>query len=612
MKEARFIREFSKEKSQNERDALAKDIRVRRKDAFGERVKNEESLENEKTFESKSISALREKSELIEREMERLRELKGQIEGISESFPKKIFGYFKSKRLREDMGIGEKDVERLKFEADSIKEKILESKSKIGELESKDSSLEWKNIALLVDDFYRNQEKKWAESDFTKDDITHYFAEEYLSSLSISDYALLMQRFPSEMVTHVTRQGVRDHVGMMYHTAGAGVYSEGFKSIVGDGRLRSPLGVYLTENKKEEKILEYLHKYFPPENFDSKSDFINAVVAQFSPNLQSGVPGSYSDRMAIHFAAEEVADKFYGSERENEIFLTFPANLIASQYYFSGALNQKGGGYWNDQWVWANEEKGISVDAGIVFIPKDTPVNPETGSRYELNERFEPIVDDDRLNVVRAFMTNSNFEKFCKEALPILGKLPYGIRARDNEETRQLSETLEHEFGISEEHMQNFLLDYQTLISFQIESNNTERLEENIKELLKDAGMYFRGAKNPVSSQMYWESYFKDHPNNRPSKVVYYAEKDPTIALIQWKIKNKLIKKSDDYTMGFRERAVERDSAEATSGIGRFSSIVLKIAEKIPEEEFGSVSLNKKEDLMTHPGIEPTEKKRGF
>ena len=104
---------------------------------------------------------------------------------------------------------------------------------------------------------------------------------------------------------------------------------------------------------------------------------------------------------------------------------------------------------------------------------------------------------------------------------------------------------------------------------------------------MKGYGIYFKEAKNVVSSHEYWEEYFSEHEDIRPSKIVYYEGNDPTKAFRNWKIKNKLVKKSEDYTMGFPERSVERDSSQATWGMDRFSNILLEVAEKVPEESFG-------------------------
>ena len=165
------------------------------------------------------------------------------------------------------------------------------------------------------------------------------------------------------MVTHVTRQGIRDHTGHMYHTAGLGEFVAGFKKIIEDGRLRSALGVYLMEKEKEKAIARFLEL----DRVETKVKALENLQNIVSDNRMEG-DGGYVDKSAVHFATEEVADTYYGSEKGNEIFFALPWLHIASQYHFSGQLNSNRGGYWNDQWVWANEEKGIDVKLAVDLV----------------------------------------------------------------------------------------------------------------------------------------------------------------------------------------------------------------------------------------------------
>ena len=124
------------------------------------------------------------------------------------------------------------------------------------------------------------------------------------------------------MVTHVTRQGIRDHIGMIYHSAGEGAYVDGFMKMVEDGRLRSPLGVYLVESEKEQAIAKFLHL----DSYKTKEEALNQLAAL--TDARQGEAGDYADRMAVHFATEEVADTYYGSEKGNEIFVAYPPHIL--------------------------------------------------------------------------------------------------------------------------------------------------------------------------------------------------------------------------------------------------------------------------------------------
>ena len=85
-----------------------------------------------------------------------------------------------------------------------------------------------------------------------------------------------------------------------------------------------------------------------------------------------------------------VGDNFYGGERGNEVFFVYPSDVLASQndYSFNGwqkdFTKMQSEDKWNGVFVWPQDmnNPGISVDAGVVFLPGNIPVDPETGSKY--------------------------------------------------------------------------------------------------------------------------------------------------------------------------------------------------------------------------------------
>ncbi|MSU56564.1 MAG: hypothetical protein EXS51_04665, partial [Candidatus Taylorbacteria bacterium] len=232
---------------------------------------------------------------------------------------------------------------------------------------------------------YENEKKKWANSEYGKEDIAKFFTEDHLASLSVEDYALLMKRFPSEMVTHVTRQGIRDHTGMFEHTAGKYAFHNGFEKILDDGNLKSPLAVKFAEGEKENVILNCLRQ---PKTREE-------ALVNLKSFLDSGY-GAYTDQAAIHFAAEEVANFYYGSEKGNEIFVAYPSAFIGSQYHFSHAdiAPDRIDSMHNDVWVFTQEERGIRLDSALVFLPQDARVDPKNGSRYEIGSDNNPVKNE--------------------------------------------------------------------------------------------------------------------------------------------------------------------------------------------------------------------------
>ena len=572
-----FIKDFSKEESPEERQQVALSVRAVRQEHF-----TEIKLEEEKRLEVEKIAA--DKEQALNEKLESINKLENEISRLSESGLTKLLNYFELKKLQADLVIGQKTYEELKQQRDLG---LTGEKSDSENSNKKETPSLLQEAKSMVDEFYNKQEKKWAESEYSKEDIEKYFSEDNLSSLSTEDYVLLLKRFPSEIVAHVTRQGVRDHLGHMYHTAGAGEYANGFKSMAEDGRLRSPLGVYLVEEEKEKAVAKFLRL----EEIENKEEALKNLDVMTDPMKE--ISGSYNDRMAIHFATEEVPDCYYGSEKGNEIFITYPSAYIASQYYFDGQLNQNGGGYWNDQWVYANEEKGIGLNAGIIFIPEEASVDKETGSRYELDKEKKPIKNAEYETDVRKLVDSDNFDEFAERAMNITSKVSGNISIEEMksvESLKPLRQRLEKDFNIIDPRLQWAVLDYNNLRDI-IVAKEYERVSANkldisrsvdsiIEYALKDQGVLFKEATNKVSSKEYWESYFEKNLESKPAHIVYYKGESPTKALNKWKEENGLNKKAADNNIGFSEnRITQADDSKATAGMDRFKTLAENVIE---------------------------------
>ncbi len=569
-KTPKFIREFSKENSQKERQQATQAIKAKRAEYFDDKnTKTEKQNELQKTIE--------ERESILNEKLEAIKKLKAEIEELSSNGFKKLLNYFELKKLQADSILGKKTYEELKQQQNII---ITKKQEISGELRLKEETTpELKKAKEMLDDFYKNQIKKWEFSEYTKQDIEKDFSEENLISLSLEDYILLLKRFPSEMVTHVTRQGIRDHIGHMFHTTGEGEYSNNFMKMVEDGHLRSPLSISITENGKE-KALE---RFLPLDYFKNKEEALEYFEQQYIEG------DDYADRNAVHFATEEVADTYYGSEKGNEIFFAYPSAYIASQYYFRGQLNERSGGNHNDQWVWANEEKGIDLNTGLVFIPEEARVDEETGSRYKLDEHKCPIKNIEYKEVIKKIVSSLGFHKFVEEVREISGKLSWGwyigeLSTEDNELLQKLEpyrKKLENEFKITDLRLQNAIFEYHNLTSLDCYKTEEEKegfssgvsVDDVIENILGDAKVKFKEAENTISSKEFWESYFKKNPDKKPSKIVYYKGEDPTMAFIEWKEKNGLNKKSKDKNIGFPEKNISSMDERANVGRDRFKSI---------------------------------------
>jgi len=553
------LRDFSKQENAEERTELARTIRSERR----ERDSNREE-------EAKLIAEL----ETLNAQLE---------EYNSASFLEKIRDTLKVRALREKLGVKNARKEEL----DSLPTTTDQN------THAKDR----------IDELYGRERERWASAKYSKEDIAALFTEEHLASLSVEDYALLMKRFPSEMVTHVTRQGVRDHTGMIYHSAGAGEFHHGFEKLVEDGRLRSPLAVSLAEAQKEDDILKLLSRptldggRFTPQTREEALEELDHQLHK------------YADRSAVHVAAEAVADFYYGSERGNELFVAFPSAFVASQYHF-GYRSLTGGTeeMHNDVYVWDKEEKGMNLNAGLVFIPKNARVDPNTGSRYELGPDKKPI-EHESVPIIRSWVTSPDFpaiaeqireatkqtNKYSMPPIEEWDELAQSSYKGDSQRIAKALSPIKHTLeamGITHPKILASLISYEAADGLTDALRREEgeageagyHLQKAINRMLESSGVRYAEAKDTISSQEYWEQKFAEHPDRRPSKVVYYEGADPGGALRAWQKKNGLTKKAQDEDIGFTERRVGLRSEPALTGMARFESLIRKaIDDRFPE-----------------------------
>lgn len=558
---SKFIKEFSKNNDQEDRDNTAREIKSKRSEYF--------DSEKNKTLQVK------ENEENLNQEFENIEKTKDEVEKLNKSGISSMLNFFKIRKLKADILNGNKSYEDLK-ERQMFLNKNNEQSS---EREKNTTDIISNSI---LNSFYNEQKRKWANSEYTKEDIIKQFTEEHLVSLSLEDYTLLMKRFPSEMITHVTRQGIRDHTGHMFHTAGESEYHTGFMKIAEKGVLHSALSIAVTEEEKKEKIKGLVLK----KDSDTKEEVLERLNKITNPNIQDyNGEGSYADRNAIHFAAEEVADAFYGAEKGNEIFIAYPSAFIASQYNFQGQLTEPSGNDYNDQWIWANEEKGMNINTGIVFIPEEAKVDINNGSRYEIDRNNNPIINKEYQSTIKKFIDSDNFNNFYEETIEVLGKRP------TKEQVESFRRILVKEHNITDSHLQDVILNYYNIVIFKDGKENknpkeNETLDHLIRQGLKEEGVLYKETQNGISSKDYWENYFKEHPNQKPNKIVYYKGGDPTQALIDWKRKNMIYKKGPKYNLGFDENQKKpSEDPNVLEGASRFKSLGKEIIEEYFESK---------------------------
>lgn len=550
-KQPQFIKEFSRQASPAERSQAAQEI-------FEKRAS--QSAAQAERAEQESEAAL------LLKEIETLRD---QVESYNTgSFLGKIKDFLAVKKIKAQLA--EKTQNYLTFE-EQLKAPA-------------EGNADLQETQRTIANFYDREKQKWAESPYAKEDLANFFNEENLSALSVEDYALLLRRFPGNMVTHVTRQGVRDHCFANSHTKGLGEFQNNFKDILKAKRLCSSLGMKLQESSKEELIAGFLDEYI--QEMDAagfKTDRggaltrINSLIGYGSLR---GSPYNFADRSAIHVATEEVADAYYGGERGNEIFFAFPSAFVASQMDFGGQLKDASGGSHNDQRVWADLEKGMNLDAGLVFIPADARVGKTTGSKYEIGPDNQPIISGENVATLKSFAEAPGFAAFAERALQITGKKETDQRPEDLAELRQ---RLKKEFHIEDAELQGAAMDYSFLRTIKYASDDDYRqteIKKAVDDVLMSRELLYPKAKDTVSSKEYWESFFTQQPEQRPSKIVYYHSGDPTAALDNWRTKHKIGKRSKEEDIGFAENKKGDKEMNESAEQQRFMSIAKKLIDE--------------------------------
>ena len=573
----KFIREFSKERSADERRAKAAEVRSKRSEYFEQK----KGLSGQKENTAGELEGI--EKEITEK-VAALEALRNRIETLSESTLGKVANYFAIRKLKADALLGEssyKDLLARRKTAVAAKDAAVQNfDERFPAGQTPEALMEARK---LVKDFYEGEKGRWASSDHTKEDMERYFSEERLAFLSLEEYALLLRRFPGQMVAHVTRQGIRDHIGnSMMHSLGRGAYADGFMEILKSGSLRSPLGIALAEKENQEAIAKYLLLDMQPD----KETALTSLEIGTSATSQ-GEAGSYADRSAVHTATEMVADAFYGSEHGNEIFFAFPSAQIASQYFFQSPTLAEANedSMRNDQWIWANEQRGIPINTGLVFIPEDTMVGADTGSRYQLDADKNPVVNQEYLDAVVRIANAPNFPEFAKR----FNDATSVFNPNKDPELKELHRALEQEYGISDPALQNFILDYGTMSTLAlrrrqkdagVKVDQHQTIEREASGLLYDNRLLFLPVQDGIHAKDFWENYFLQHPEQKPSKIVYYKEEDPTLALRNWRVRNGVEKRSSEGDIGFPEHIIEATDPVATRGIDRFKDIATEVIEE--------------------------------
>ena len=436
-----------------------------------------------------------------------------------------------------------------------------------------------------------------------------FLKPEILAKLSPEEYIALWRRLNPYFLSHVTRQGFRDHNAMIYHSAGMEQFHRGFLNVLEDQKLlRPPIAVNhpRLKSRDETDVREFLEDYVL--KAENQKDAMRRLDIQLNNSLANAP--KYPDKTSIHFATETVLDGYYGGESDNEIFFLFPSDFIASQHEFSFGGWEKdftkpqSEGKWNDVFVWPSslDNPGISVDAGVVFLPENTMVDPETGSKYASEVRNvdgkdqRVMIEDESLAsefVDWATGLNENsavvamFREYSKISQHSRTEKEYVLRKLEG---NILNEMLQLGFSKDSAIVLADRLIGRLHIFIDLGRLDWDDItpKEAALRTLRSANANWKIPENPVKAKEYWEKYFKKNLDQKPKHIVYYSG-HPYAAIKEWRQNNGIVIRdgatSDDKLLGFDDHFIA--DMEKDPRAYRGYNELLQTAQKIISENYG-------------------------
>ncbi len=416
---------------------------------------------------------------------------------------------------------------------------------------------------VMVEAYY----EKIAETPLTNQEKRDLLKPEVLSQLSMDEYIALWKRLNPYFLSHVTRQGFRDHNAMFYHSAGLQEFHNGFVGVGNDEKqLRPPLALGELKNRDETSVKMFLSSWvLQAENEKEAKERFDAVLHKSWASAPK-----YPDETAVHFATQLVANDYYGGENGNEIFFVFPSDILASQHNF--AFNGWGKDFtrpqnetkWNDVFVWPNtlENPGISIDTGVVFLPEDTRVDPNTGSKYA--SKIKNVDGQEK----RVMIENTELvNKFMEWTKSINNESRIMKLTRDYYQERD-----QYKLRIKESEMNNYCSEELQKVGFDWESSRSltsdligrliywdGKTDISFQEIIDESKAKFKKVENPILAKEYWEDFFSKNPNLKPKHVVYY-DGDPTNAVYRFQQENGIgaadTSKTEGKLLGFDDRHI--------------------------------------------------------
>lgn len=524
-------------------------------------------------------------------------ELEQRMEEILVRF-KNLFG-IKDKMV----GMLGVDIHALKKEIDMLVAEANEVRIKIEQLQHQQSEIP--KTAELLRAYY----EKMMAVPLTNEEKRELLKPEVLAELSTEEYIALWRRLNPHFLSHVTRQGFRDHNAMIYHSAGMQEFHNGLVSVLEDGKIiRPPIAVRNGLRSRDESMVRNFL-----EDWVLKADDEEGAKERLSAQLNHTVATApkYPDKTAVHFAAQIVVDDSYGGERNNEAFFIYPSDVLASQHDFAfngfekTLVRPQSEAKWNDILIWPNslDNVGIAVDSGFVFLPENTLVDPETGSRYASEirivggeEKRAMIEDEEHISAFVLWAESLSDESPAIRALKEYNEKRSGSWTDRQNREKACFEVFRNEIvklGFSEDAAMNIVYSLFSSIDgiYQYQENGQLGFGDSKKDAaikkLRSANANWKMAENTITSRGYWERFFSKYPERKPKHLIFY-DGDPTIAVYKFQQENGIgradVSDTEGELLGFEDKHVLDMEKDPRANVG-YDALV-ETSHRIIEEQY--------------------------
>ena len=277
-------------------------------------------------------------------------------------------------------------------------------------------------------------------------------------------------------------------------------------------------------------------------------------------------------------------------------FVLYPAEVLFMNKAFSGSwvfapdVTQAGHANWEISGTKVDildPSHQLPVDLGIVFLPKSTPVQPETGSKYEIEEG-KGVYHEARVEALQILLDSDTGERHYQ----ILQTLDETTHSQQFRESQNQVAKLREEFwqiagfddDLSEDQkdrIENLLLskwkpgwdrleqEWQEgtkIDKIMIAGNlfpylgrlgvDVKTFDDNVDEIsfeqIKKAKLYsmmeeahalYLPAKTTIPAQEFWENWFSEN-DCHPARVLYY-DGDPNVAIASALKENGIVEDND-------------------------------------------------------------------